>query len=254
MACAGIIRWSFFFFFRVLVGCAQPKSVTIRNFPSVVHCNAFGTPAIFAHLPSPDALPSSLPLTAPPSPSPSAWLPDHQDRCPSPNPTLSLPLTRPGRATECPSPLISPFIVYQAHPLPRFNIYIYDYCNKRGFRKTARELLAEAEIPADSAPPINAKQGLLFESVPPTSLRWPIASHPSPSSQVVERILGALHSQKQWRRNRGCHDLHSGTCTLNSPSSSPRQHAPQRPSTKYNRLTTGRVRDLSATSSPRSIA
>ncbi|KAF8141382.1 hypothetical protein EV363DRAFT_1412840 [Boletus edulis] len=44
-----------------------------------------------------------------------------------------------------------------------FNIYIYDYCNKRGFRKTARELLTEAEIPPDSAPPINAKQGLLFE-------------------------------------------------------------------------------------------
>ncbi|KAF8414427.1 hypothetical protein L210DRAFT_3467416, partial [Boletus edulis BED1] len=43
-----------------------------------------------------------------------------------------------------------------------FNIYIYDYCNKRGFRKTARELLTEAEIPPDSAPPINAKQGLLF--------------------------------------------------------------------------------------------
>lgn len=44
-----------------------------------------------------------------------------------------------------------------------FNIYIYDYCFKRGFRKTARELLAEAEIPQDSIPPINARQGLLFE-------------------------------------------------------------------------------------------
>ncbi|KAJ7230567.1 hypothetical protein GGX14DRAFT_343869 [Mycena pura] len=46
-----------------------------------------------------------------------------------------------------------------------FNIYIYDYCFKRGFRKTARELLLEAEIPSDSAPPINARQGLLFECV-----------------------------------------------------------------------------------------
>lgn len=45
----------------------------------------------------------------------------------------------------------------------RFNIYIYDYCFKRGFKKTARELLSEAEIPAESQPPINAKQGLLFE-------------------------------------------------------------------------------------------
>lgn len=44
-----------------------------------------------------------------------------------------------------------------------FNIYIYDYCFKRGFRKTARELLAEADIPADSTPPINARQGLLYE-------------------------------------------------------------------------------------------
>ncbi|KIK04600.1 hypothetical protein K443DRAFT_92990 [Laccaria amethystina LaAM-08-1] len=46
-----------------------------------------------------------------------------------------------------------------------FNIYIYDYCFKRGYRKTARELLAEAEIPPESMPPINARQGLLFECV-----------------------------------------------------------------------------------------
>jgi hypothetical protein len=47
----------------------------------------------------------------------------------------------------------------------RFNIYIYDYCNKRGFHKTARELVAEADIHPESMPPINAKQGLLFECV-----------------------------------------------------------------------------------------
>ena len=46
---------------------------------------------------------------------------------------------------------------------PRFNIYIYDYCMKRGFRKTAQELQNEASIPASAQPPINAKQGLLFE-------------------------------------------------------------------------------------------
>ena len=45
----------------------------------------------------------------------------------------------------------------------RFNIYVYDYCNKRGYRKTARELLHEARLPEDSRPPIDAKQGLLFE-------------------------------------------------------------------------------------------
>ncbi|KAJ3793347.1 hypothetical protein GGU11DRAFT_412958 [Lentinula aff. detonsa] len=44
-----------------------------------------------------------------------------------------------------------------------FNIYIYDYCFKRGFQKTARELLIEADLPPESQPPINARQGLLFE-------------------------------------------------------------------------------------------
>ena len=49
-------------------------------------------------------------------------------------------------------------------PCPdRFNIYIYDYCLKRGFHKTAHELMLEAQIPPQSSPPINAKQGLLFE-------------------------------------------------------------------------------------------
>jgi len=60
-------------------------------------------------------------------------------------------------------------VVYLSYPLrsdflpPRFNIYIYDYCYKRGFHKTARELMSEAELPSDSIPPINARQGLLFE-------------------------------------------------------------------------------------------
>ena len=45
----------------------------------------------------------------------------------------------------------------------RFNIYIHDYCVKRGFRKTALELQLEAAIPPTATPPINAKQGLLFE-------------------------------------------------------------------------------------------
>ncbi|KAI6112908.1 hypothetical protein F5141DRAFT_1291450 [Pisolithus sp. B1] len=44
-----------------------------------------------------------------------------------------------------------------------FNIYIYDYCNKRGFRETAKKLLQEADLQPDAAPPIDAKQGLLFE-------------------------------------------------------------------------------------------
>ncbi|PCH36427.1 hypothetical protein WOLCODRAFT_140416 [Wolfiporia cocos MD-104 SS10] len=44
-----------------------------------------------------------------------------------------------------------------------FNIYIHDYCLKRGFKNTAAELQKEANIDHDASPPINAKQGLLFE-------------------------------------------------------------------------------------------
>ncbi|KAI6023326.1 hypothetical protein EDC04DRAFT_298215 [Pisolithus marmoratus] len=44
-----------------------------------------------------------------------------------------------------------------------FNIYIYDYCNKRGFHETAKKLLIEADLTPESSPPIDAKQGLLFE-------------------------------------------------------------------------------------------
>lgn len=46
-------------------------------------------------------------------------------------------------------------------------MYIYDYCTKRGFRKTARELCSEAALDAESRPPIDAKQGLLYEYVGP---------------------------------------------------------------------------------------
>lgn len=48
----------------------------------------------------------------------------------------------------------------------RFNIYIYDYCVKRGFKNTARELQLEADLFPETPPPINARQGLLFECVP----------------------------------------------------------------------------------------
>ncbi|KAH9066844.1 hypothetical protein EDB87DRAFT_1588558 [Lactarius vividus] len=44
-----------------------------------------------------------------------------------------------------------------------FNIYILDYCKKRGYHKTATQLVSEADIPPESKPPINAQQGLLFE-------------------------------------------------------------------------------------------
>ena len=54
----------------------------------------------------------------------------------------------------------------------RFNIYILDYCKKRGYRKTATELVGEADISLDAKPPINAQQGLLFEFVPFCSLSF----------------------------------------------------------------------------------
>lgn len=61
--------------------------------------------------------------------------------------------------------VVNALALIAAHPLrlPRFNIYIIDYCQKRGFSKTAQQLADEADIPVDSQPPINAKQGLLFE-------------------------------------------------------------------------------------------
>ena len=45
----------------------------------------------------------------------------------------------------------------------RLNVYILDYFQKRGFAKSARELVEEAEI--ERKPPIDARQGLLYECV-----------------------------------------------------------------------------------------
>jgi len=72
-------------------------------------------------------------------------------------------------AIKCTSPFL-PLYLSLTLPLPRFNIYILDYCKKRGYRKTASELVIEADISPDSKPPINAQQGLLFEFVSLCSL------------------------------------------------------------------------------------
>ena len=45
----------------------------------------------------------------------------------------------------------------------RFNIYIWDYCQKRGYLGTAQKLVEEAKLPPTPRPPIDAKQGLLYE-------------------------------------------------------------------------------------------
>ncbi|KLO11506.1 hypothetical protein SCHPADRAFT_941990 [Schizopora paradoxa] len=46
-----------------------------------------------------------------------------------------------------------------------FNIYIWDYCNKRGYKKTCQDLQEEAKLGNEFHPPIDAKQGLLYECV-----------------------------------------------------------------------------------------
>ncbi|KIK93149.1 hypothetical protein PAXRUDRAFT_34206 [Paxillus rubicundulus Ve08.2h10] len=81
-----------------------------------------------------------------------------------------------------------------------FNIYIYDYCNKRGFRKTARELLAEAEIPPDSAPPINAKQGLLFEW---WSVFWVLFTAKSNGAGTEDAMCYTQHQMQQASMRQG---------------------------------------------------
>jgi hypothetical protein len=80
----------------------------------------------------------------------------------------------------------------------RFNIYIYDYCSKRGFKQTAQHLMTEAEIPPDAKPPINARQGLLFEYVhticPLRCVGLLMVS------QMVECLLGIVHRKSEWLR------------------------------------------------------
>jgi hypothetical protein len=69
-----------------------------------------------------------------------------------------------------PSPQSLPLPPLSHPPVLRFNIYILDYCKKRGYHKTATQLVTEADIPPESKPPINAQQGLLFELAFPPSL------------------------------------------------------------------------------------
>lgn len=71
-----------------------------------------------------------------------------------------------------------------------FNVYIYDYCSKRGFRRTAQELLHEAELSPDIAPPIDARQGLLFEW---WSVFWLLFSAKSSGTGPEEALLYTQH-------------------------------------------------------------
>lgn len=120
---------------------------------------------------------TSRPTLSLPTPSPETTLPLHprlsQMASAPPPPQPILPPQSSQHLPDLSASLLSwegdkmsvssflPFFI--AHLHSRFNIYIYDYCHKRGFKKTAKELLIEADIPPESAPPINARQGLLFE-------------------------------------------------------------------------------------------
>ncbi|TFK48481.1 hypothetical protein OE88DRAFT_1664316 [Heliocybe sulcata] len=75
-----------------------------------------------------------------------------------------------------------------------FNIYIYDYCTKRGFLKTAHELRMEADLHDDAAPPINAKQGLLFEW---WSVFWQLFGAKSQGNGSEDALLYTQHQQQQ---------------------------------------------------------
>lgn len=116
------------------------------------------------------------------------WLPHLELR--------GIPLKTHGKATKCVSSLHH---VNHTHRLTsinnRFNIYIYNHFNKRGFRETTQKLMQEAEIAPDSTPPINTKQVLLFGYAQLClSLSYPVVNHPY--LQVVECILGVVHCEE----------------------------------------------------------
>ncbi|EJD08563.1 MFS general substrate transporter [Fomitiporia mediterranea MF3/22] len=67
-----------------------------------------------------------------------------------------------------------------------FNIYIWDYCVKRGYSNTARELAEEAKLNPNPRPPIDAKQGLLYEW---WSVFWVLFSAKSNNSGSEDAML-----------------------------------------------------------------
>lgn len=85
---------------------------------------------------------------------------------PLPQTTVVVPRTSFGRERKCNSLLGLLFFFFVLKYLSnRFNIYIWDYCTKRGYANTARELVEEAKLGPTPRPPIDAKQGLLYEWV-----------------------------------------------------------------------------------------
>ncbi|KAH9941966.1 hypothetical protein B0H21DRAFT_824299 [Amylocystis lapponica] len=98
-----------------------------------------------------------------------------------------------------PIPIIPPVSPVSAVPLSwdgdrMFNVYIYDYCYKRGFFKTALALQGEAGLPLNSEPPINAKQGLLFEW---WSVFWVLFTAKSSGSGTDDALAYTQHQAQQ---------------------------------------------------------
>ncbi|KAI5833172.1 hypothetical protein K523DRAFT_233474 [Schizophyllum commune Tattone D] len=77
-----------------------------------------------------------------------------------------------------------------------FNVYVHDYCVKHGFFKTASELRREAGL-SDAAPPIQTKQGFIFECVYLRSDRYRTLTRSF--FQMVERFLGYFQCEDQRR-------------------------------------------------------
>ncbi|KAI0289576.1 hypothetical protein BC826DRAFT_914267 [Russula brevipes] len=96
-----------------------------------------------------------------------------------------------------------------------FNIYILDYCKKRGYHKTANQLVAEADIPPESKPPINAQQGLLFESVP-LYRSLLLSAHSAPIVLVVD---GGVSSGCYFRPKTAATEQRTPCSTIKSVSS-----------------------------------
>ncbi|KAK7685755.1 hypothetical protein QCA50_011101 [Cerrena zonata] len=81
-----------------------------------------------------------------------------------------------------------------------FNIYILDYCLKRGYDKTAHMLREEAKLPEEEKPPIDAKQGLLFEW---WSVFWVLFTAKSSGTGPEDAILYTQHQvQTQAQRQQ----------------------------------------------------
>jgi hypothetical protein len=185
-------------------GHLRPERCCASSLPPTLPPPLFFPPpsSLFPFLPNPPLLPLPFPQWQHPAPTNPSL--DHH---PHPHPLLNQShQTRnkpPGTAMKClrpfylsrspyphlppPSPPppflhVSPLLprVYSSLSPCRFNIFLLDYCKKRGYHNAASQLVAEADLPPESEPPINAQQGLLFESVSP-SFVVPLSRRPARS-------------------------------------------------------------------------